>query len=119
VASFALHPWTEKDHFTVRRLVEARSRLAALTLKEQGAANPYISRTSLDSLREEVEELEAELSSRSAEFRNSMGAVFTRLPDAATVRRELFRIALALKKMGVTAVLTAECPENYRDYQFR
>jgi circadian clock protein KaiC len=44
---------------------------------------------------------------------DSMGAVFTRLPDAPTVRRELFRIALALKKMGVTAVLTAECPENY------
>jgi circadian clock protein KaiC len=44
---------------------------------------------------------------------DSMGAIFTRLFDAATVRQELFRIALALKKMGVTVVLTAECAEDY------
>ena len=44
---------------------------------------------------------------------DSLGAILTRLPDAATIRQEIFRIVMALKKMGVTAVLTAECPENY------
>lgn len=43
---------------------------------------------------------------------DSLGAIFTRLFDAAKARQELFRITLALKRMGVTAVLTAECPEN-------
>jgi len=43
---------------------------------------------------------------------DSLGAIFTRSFEAATVRQELFRIASALKKMGVTAVLTAECRED-------
>ena len=46
---------------------------------------------------------------------DSMGSIFTRLHDAATVRQELFRIALALKQMGVTAILTSECAEDYRE----
>jgi circadian clock protein KaiC len=44
---------------------------------------------------------------------DSLGAIFSRFLDAPTVRQELFRITLALKQMGVTAVLTAECPEDY------
>jgi circadian clock protein KaiC len=39
---------------------------------------------------------------------DSLGAVFSQFSDQSIVRRELFRIASALKGMGVTAVLTAE-----------
>lgn len=39
---------------------------------------------------------------------DGLGAVFTQFTDSATVRRELFRIAAALKRIGVTAVMTVE-----------
>src|SRR5205085_12677362 len=44
---------------------------------------------------------------------DSLGAVFSQFSDQSTVRRELFRIASALKSMGVTAVLTAERTDDY------
>ena len=44
---------------------------------------------------------------------DSLGAVFTQYEDRAIVRRELFRMASSLKRMGVTAVLTAERIEEY------
>jgi circadian clock protein KaiC len=44
---------------------------------------------------------------------DSLGAVFTRFNDIGIVRHELFRIAAALEALGVTAVLTAERPEEY------
>jgi circadian clock protein KaiC len=44
---------------------------------------------------------------------DSLGAIFTRFPDSAVVRSELFRISSALKKMDVTALLTAERTEEY------
>jgi circadian clock protein KaiC len=44
---------------------------------------------------------------------DSLGALFTQFSDAAIVRREMFRIASALKKMGVTAIITAECSPDY------
>lgn len=43
---------------------------------------------------------------------DSLGAVFAQLPDAALLRRELFRIGAALKSMGVTSVMTAERTED-------
>ena len=39
---------------------------------------------------------------------DSLGAIFTQFTDSATVRREMFRIATALKRLGLTALLTAE-----------
>jgi circadian clock protein KaiC len=39
---------------------------------------------------------------------DSLGSIFSQFADSATVRHELFRIAFALKQMGVTAVMTAE-----------
>ncbi len=39
---------------------------------------------------------------------DSLGAVFSQFSDQSMVRSELFRIASALKAIGVTAVLTAE-----------
>jgi circadian clock protein KaiC len=44
---------------------------------------------------------------------DSLGAMFSQFSDQSVVRRELFRIASALKSMGVTAVLTAERTEDY------
>lgn len=44
---------------------------------------------------------------------DSLGAIFTQFSDAAVVRRELFRIATALKRLGVTSVMTAERNEEY------
>lgn len=44
---------------------------------------------------------------------DSLGAIFTQFSDSAIIRRELFRISVALKKMGVTAVLTAERTQEY------
>src|SRR5437762_10064035 len=44
---------------------------------------------------------------------DSLGAMFSQFSDQSTVRRELFRIASALKALKVTAVLTAERTEEY------
>lgn len=44
---------------------------------------------------------------------DSLGAIFTKFTDRATVRRELFRTAMALKQMEVTALLTAERIQEY------
>jgi circadian clock protein KaiC len=44
---------------------------------------------------------------------DSLGAVFSQFSDQSVVRRELFRIASALKSMGVTGLLTAERTLDY------
>ncbi|WP_327048358.1 circadian clock protein KaiC [Microbispora sp. NBC_01189] len=44
---------------------------------------------------------------------DSLNAIFTRFADISVVRHELFRVASALKALGVTSVLTAERPEEY------
>ncbi|MCG8604599.1 circadian clock protein KaiC, partial [bacterium] len=44
---------------------------------------------------------------------DSLGAIFTQFTDTAKVRAELFRIASALKKMGVTTLMTAERTQEY------
>jgi circadian clock protein KaiC len=44
---------------------------------------------------------------------DSLGAMFSQFSDQSVVRRELFRIASALKAMGVTALLTAERTDDY------
>jgi circadian clock protein KaiC len=44
---------------------------------------------------------------------DSLGAVFSQFDDQTIVRRELFRIASAIKRMGVTAVLTAERVDDH------
>lgn len=44
---------------------------------------------------------------------DSLGAVFTRFGDSRTVRNELFRISTILKRLKVTAVMTAERTDEY------
>jgi len=46
---------------------------------------------------------------------DSLDAIFTQFHDRSTVRRELFRIVTALKKMQITAVMTAERTQEYGD----
>ena len=46
---------------------------------------------------------------------DSLDAIFNQLPDRSSVRRELSRIATSLKKMKVTAVMTAERSQEYGD----
>lgn len=44
---------------------------------------------------------------------DSLAAVFGRFPDASLVRNELFRLAVSLRAMGVTALMTAERAQEY------
>lgn len=46
---------------------------------------------------------------------DSLSAVFSRFEDHTVIRSELLRIATALKRMGVTAVITAERDTEYGD----
>ncbi len=44
---------------------------------------------------------------------DSLGGIFSQFDDHATVRQELFRITMALKRMGVTSIITAERLDEY------
>ena len=44
---------------------------------------------------------------------DSIGAMFAQFKDPAAVRKELYRIIAALKRLEVTAIVTSERPEDY------
>ena len=46
---------------------------------------------------------------------DSIGAIFSRFGEITIIRDEMLRIAGALKKMGVTSILTAERTQEYGD----
>ena len=46
---------------------------------------------------------------------DSLGSVFSQLNDVGIVRRELMRVAAALREMKVTAIITAERAHEYGD----
>ncbi|NTW03249.1 MAG: circadian clock protein KaiC, partial [Oscillochloris sp.] len=46
---------------------------------------------------------------------DSLGAIFTRMENNRVIRSELLRIVAAMRRMGVTAVLTAERTQEYGD----
>ena len=46
---------------------------------------------------------------------DSLGAIFSKFDDRHMVRSELLRISVNLKKLGVTALMTAERSEEYGD----
>ena len=46
---------------------------------------------------------------------DSMSAIFQRFDDTKLIRRELHRITTALKKIGVTAIITSERNHEYGD----
>lgn len=44
---------------------------------------------------------------------DSLGAIFSHLADSTQVRNDLFRLASALRELGVTAIMTAERTQEY------
>ncbi len=46
---------------------------------------------------------------------DSLGAIFNRFDNASKIRSEFYRIAQALKDMGLTAIMTAERAHEYGD----
>jgi CHAT domain-containing protein/Tfp pilus assembly protein PilF len=84
------------DQALFDRLAEARSQLAALTLKELGTDKPEAYRARLKPLADKVEELESSLSARSPEFRAQaqpirLAAVQAALPaDSALIEFAIY-----------------------------
>jgi CHAT domain-containing protein/tetratricopeptide (TPR) repeat protein len=81
---------TPQDKELFDKLTQARSQLAALTLKEPDAADSNTYQTRLESLKEKVDELEGELGSRSDKFRRQTqpvtpAAVQTALPAGSAL----------------------------------
>src|SRR6266540_3062799 len=79
-----------QDQQLFDQLADARSQLAALTLGESSTAKPGTYRAQLASLREKADELEATLSSHSAEFRTqsqpvALAAVQSALPAGSVL----------------------------------
>lgn len=76
---------------------------------------PIISGTyDLGALLARIEDAARRINARRVSM-DSLGAIFTQFSDRAVVRRELFRVASALKRMGVTAVMTGERTQEYGD----
>ncbi|PKV75086.1 circadian clock protein KaiC [Pontibacter ramchanderi] len=44
---------------------------------------------------------------------DSIGSVFTQFPDMHTIRRELFKVAMTLRRLHATSIITAERTEEY------
>jgi tetratricopeptide (TPR) repeat protein len=79
-----------KDQELFDQLAEARSQLAALIFKEPDSTKPETYRTRIKPLEEKVENLEAELSARSAEFRAqsqpvTLSAIQSALPSGSAL----------------------------------
>jgi circadian clock protein KaiC len=66
----------------------------------------------LGALLARIEHAVAKVSARRVVL-DSLGGVFAQLEDESTIRRELFRISRALRRMGVTAIITAERAEEH------
>src|SRR4029434_483787 len=81
---------TPEDQALFDQLAEARSQLAALTLKELGTGKPETYQARLKSLEDKVEELESALSARSPDFRAqaqpvTLAAVQSALPAGSAL----------------------------------
>jgi CHAT domain-containing protein len=86
---------TPQNQMLFDQLTEARSRLAALTLKVSGDADPYTYQARLKPLEEKIENLEADLSARSAEFRaQSQPVTLAAVQAALPARNALIEFAV-------------------------
>jgi CHAT domain-containing protein len=93
---------TPDDQVLFNKLTTARSKLASFKLKETSAADPDTYRTRVKDLEDEIDELEAKLSSRSIEFRAqtqpvSLSVVQTALPANSALIEFAFYKSLDLK----------------------
>jgi CHAT domain-containing protein/tetratricopeptide (TPR) repeat protein len=89
VATLRRHA-TPQDQVLFDQLIDLRSQLAALTLRESGDADPETYRAKINPLEEEVERLEAKISTRSAEFRAqsqpiTLDAIQAALPEGSAL----------------------------------
>jgi circadian clock protein KaiC len=46
---------------------------------------------------------------------DSIGSVFSQFPEMHTIRRELFKVAMTLRRLQTTSIITAERTEEYGD----
>ncbi|MFC5271691.1 circadian clock protein KaiC [Adhaeribacter terreus] len=46
---------------------------------------------------------------------DSIGSVFSQFPELHTIRRELFKVAMTLRRLHTTSIITAERTEEYGD----
>jgi CHAT domain-containing protein len=81
---------TPQDRALLDQLTQTRSQLAALKFKESAAVNSATEQARIDQLEEQIEELEGELSARSAGFRANtqpvtLAAVQAALPAASAL----------------------------------
>ncbi len=92
---------------------EAEGRWAFVDASRQPGEEPLVSGDyDLGALLARIENAVQRVNARRVSM-DSLGAIFSQLADSATVRNELFRIASALRRMAVTAVLTAERTQEY------
>lgn len=71
-----------------------------------------VGRYDLAALLARIEHAIAKIGARRVSL-DSLGAIFSRFQDSTLIRGELFRIATALKKRGVTTIMTAERNAEY------
>jgi circadian clock protein KaiC len=79
-----------------------------------GPAATEVGRFDLDGLLARIEHAVGRVGAERVAV-DSLGAIFSQFSDRAIVRRELFRVARALKSMNVTSVITAEREHEYGD----
>ena len=92
---------------------EAEGRWAFVDASPQPGQDPIIAGTyDLGALLARIENAVRKTGAKRVAL-DSLSGIFMQLPDAATVRAELFRITAALKAMGVTSLVTAERTEEY------
>jgi circadian clock protein KaiC len=93
--------------------LEAEGKLAFVDASAQPAEETIVGgRYDLGALMARIEHAVRKLDAKRVAM-DSLGAVFVRLTDVATMRNELARISHALKQMGVTSVMTAERTDEY------
>jgi circadian clock protein KaiC len=79
---------------------------------QPGEETAFVGRYDLGGLLARIEHAVRRLGARRLSM-DSLGAIFTRLADESVVRHELLRLSTALKRLEVTAVVTAERTEEY------
>lgn len=92
---------------------ESESRWAFVDASPQPGEPLYISgRYDLGALLARIEHAVKRVQARRISV-DSLGGIFAQFNDEVTIRQELFRLTLALKAMGLTAIITAERTDDY------
>lgn len=93
--------------------MEAENKLAFVDASPQPGEQPLISGDyDLGGLLARIENAISKTGAKRVSL-DSIGAIFSQFSDAILIRRELYRIATALKNLNVTAVITSERISEY------